>query len=88
MIPLLIGASWLLVVSLVLVLCAAARDGDLRPARDGDLRRDPSRSAAVRGPVRPGRGATITRVVHVEDATPEDAQIGTAATAGRFTAIS
>ena len=49
MVPLLIGASWLLVVSLVLGLCAAARDGDLQ--------QDPSRSAAVRQPVRPGCGA-------------------------------
>jgi hypothetical protein len=30
MVPLLIGASWSLVVSLVLGLCAAARDGDLQ----------------------------------------------------------
>lgn len=80
MVTLLIGASWLLVVSLILGLCAAARDGDLQ--------RDLSRSAAVRQPVRPGCGATITRVIHVEHATPDDAQIGTAPTAGRFTAVS
>jgi hypothetical protein len=79
MVPLLIGASWLLVVSLVLGLCAAARDGDLQ--------QDPSRSAAVRQPVRTGYG-TITRITHVEHATPDDAQIGTAPTAGRFTAVS
>lgn len=80
MVPLLIGASWLLVVSLVLGLCAAARDGDLQ--------QDPLRSAAGRQPVRPVRAATITRVTHVEHATPDDAQIGTAPTVGRFTAVS
>jgi hypothetical protein len=79
MVPLLIGASWLLVVSLVLGLCAAARGGDLQ--------QDPSRSAAVRQPVRPGCG-TITRVTHLEHATPDGAQIGTAPTAGRFAAVS
>jgi hypothetical protein len=78
MVPLLIGASWSLVVSLVLGLCATARDGDLP--------QDPSRSAAVRQPVRPGCG-TITRVTHVERATPDDAQIATAPAAGRFTAV-
>jgi hypothetical protein len=78
MIPLLIGASWLLIVSLVLGLCAAARDGDLQ--------QDPSRSAAVRAIVRPGC-RTIARLTHVEYATPDDA-IGTAPTAGRFTTVS
>ena len=78
-VALLIGASWLFVVLLVLTLCVAARDGDLQ--------QDPSRSAAVRAPVRPGC-STITRVTHVEHATPDDAQIGTAPTAGRFTAVS
>jgi hypothetical protein len=57
MVPLLIGTFWLLVVPLVLGLCAAARDGDLQ--------QDPSRSAAVRAPTRPGCG-TITRATHVE----------------------
>jgi hypothetical protein len=51
MVPLLIGASWLLVVSLVLGLCAVARDGDLQ--------QDPSRSAAVKQPMRPARGTII-----------------------------
>jgi hypothetical protein len=78
MVGLLIGASWLLVVSLVLGLCAAAREGDLR--------QDPSRSAAVRAPVRHGC-VTITRA-HPEHATPDDAQIGTVPTAGRFTVVS
>jgi hypothetical protein len=80
MVPLLIGASWLLVVSMILGLCAAARDGDLQ--------QDPSRSAAVRRLVRPGCGATITRVTNVEHATPDAAQIRTAPTTGRFTAVS
>lgn len=74
-----IGACWLFVVLLVLALCVAARDGDLQ--------QDPSRSAAVRRPVRPGR-LTITRAAHVEHATPDDAQIGMVPTAGRFTAVS
>ncbi len=56
MVPLLIGGSWLLVVSLVLGLCAAARDGDFQ--------QDPS-SSAVRQPARPGCG-TVTRVTHLE----------------------
>jgi hypothetical protein len=79
MVPLLIGASWLLAVSLVLGLCAAARDEDLQ--------QDPSRSAAVRAPVRPDCG-TITRETHVEHATADDARIGMAPTSGRFTAVS
>jgi hypothetical protein len=78
-VALLIGACWLFVVSLVLGLCVSARDGDLQ--------QDLSRSAAARRPVRPGCG-TIRRVAHVEHATPDDAQIGTAPTAGRFTAVS
>jgi len=82
MVPLLIGASWLLIVSLVLVLGLCA------DARDGDLQQDPSRSAVMRQPVRPGRGATVTRITHIEHATPDDAQIGAAPTAGRFTAVS
>ncbi len=80
MVPLLIGASWLLIVSLVLGLCVAARDGDLQ--------QDRSRSASVRQPVRPVRATATTRVTHVEDATPTDAQIGTAPMAGRFAAAS
>lgn len=79
-VALLTGASSLFVVLLVLALCVAARDGNLQ--------QDPSRSAAARRPVRPGRRATITRVAPVEHATPDDAQIGTAPTAGRFTAVS
>jgi hypothetical protein len=79
MVALLIGACWLLVVLLVLVLCAAARDGDLQ--------QDPSTSAAVRAPMRPSRG-TITRETHVEHATADDAQIGTAPTSGRFRVVS
>jgi hypothetical protein len=44
MVPLLIGTSWLLVVSLVFALCAAARDGDRQQA--------PARSTAARRPAR------------------------------------
>jgi hypothetical protein len=54
MLLLLIGASWLFVLSLVLGLCVSARDGDLQ--------QDLSRSAAVKQPVRPGYGATTLRV--------------------------
>lgn len=79
MVPLLIGASWLLIVRLVLGWCAAARDGDRQQA--------PSRSAAVRHLVSPDCGTTITRVTHVKCATPDDAQIGTAPMAGGFTAV-
>jgi hypothetical protein len=88
MVPLLIGASWLLVVSMILGLCAAARDGDLQQDPSRSAAQDPSRSAAVRRLVRPGCGATITRVTNVEHATPDAAQIRTAPTTGRFTAVS
>lgn len=47
MLLLVIGASWLFVLSLVLGLCVSARDGDLQ--------QDLSKSAASRQPVSPGR---------------------------------
>lgn len=81
MVLLLIGTSWLFVLSLIIGLCVAARDGDIQ--------QDLSRSFEARESARSGRDATVLAVTQLEYVMPDDSQIRRAPTAAdRLTAVS
>ena len=74
MVLLLLSASWILTLSLLVGLCAAARNGDLQHDR-------PTSPALLGEPMDPNSMVTITRDKHGEHTTPDYAPSDLAKTA-------